>query len=324
MDFEINSGATARDLFYGIVQLPTESHPPGLPRVKLVRATPLGPNDSMNPFKVASLRKEDSKVGFEFMRFGEAAVAPGSRTARIRAKKRERAYAKAAPADKQAKKKGNGKNDDYEVKEGVVDAAAWVWRYSVSSVRTLIAKIDTRPCPASRHTFIDMDGFRQCLVLPRGIGHREVEHAVVGRYDWTRDWDCVLSMRLTSRDDHVVAAAFYFKDLPARLKAGVPWDDAERTKFSGESIHREASCICCAEREWVCESRFHERAGEPAYAATIKVGHLGRMESLSHDPVKIISNSRVERYAPTICFLFHHLPPLFVSTCRVSAKLADS
>lgn len=296
MNFNINSGVTARDLHYGPVQPPTESHPPGLPRVKMARPKPLGPNDSANPFKVATLRKEDSAAGFDFMRFGEAAVAPGSRTAKIRAKKREEAYAKASPADRQVKKKGNGKNDGEEAKEGVVDSAAWVWRYSVSSVRTLIAKVDTRPCPASRHTFLDTDGFRQRLVLPRGIGHREVEHDVVGRYDWTRDWDCVLSMRQTGRlDDVVVAAVFYFKDLPARLKAGVPWSDAERTRFSGESIHRETTCICCADREWVCETRFHERDENPTYAASIKVGHLERMESLSHDPVKIIANSRVER-----------------------------
>lgn len=296
MNFNINSGATARNLGYGPVQPPTESHPPGLPRVKLLRPTPLGPNDTANPFKVGTIGKADSAAGFDFMRFGEAAIAPGSRTARIRARKRERAYAKAAPADKKVKKKGNGKDDnDDEVKEGIVESAAWVWRYTVSSVRTLIAKVDSRPCPASRHIFIDTYGSRQRLVLPRGIGHREVEHAVVGRYDWTRDWDCVLSMGLTGRDDHVVAAAMYFKDLPARLKAGVPWGDAEKTKFSGESIHRETTCICCADREWVCETRFHERAEEPTYAATIKIGHLERMESLSHDPVKITSHSRVER-----------------------------
>ncbi|SPO05249.1 uncharacterized protein DNG_07936 [Cephalotrichum gorgonifer] len=176
------------------------------------------------------------------------------------------------------------------------DSLARSWWDTAARVRTLIAKCDWRRPVQEGYLFRDRAGGHQLLALHSGLGPGEVEHPIVGPFDWTREWDCVLSMTQWSRIyGFPVTSSFYFKDLKVRLGRGVPWRNIHRTRLVKERRYREITCYCCVDREWVCESKFLDRSCDPQWAAVIAVGHLSRMQALENNALDVVRHSKVTR-----------------------------
>lgn len=165
--------------------------------------------------------------------------------------------------------------------------------HPISSVRTHIAKIDNRETPTrqERHTFDSRNGYKKFLKIHRGLTSGEVELAIRG-HDWTRHFDCVLSLSQYSwLAGTRLTAALYFNDLPARLKTGVAWNRPSLTKRVGEEIYHEVTCECCNGRPWVSRTKWTDRSPQPQYAAVITAGHLTRLAALEHDPFEMMANA---------------------------------
>lgn len=174
--------------------------------------------------------------------------------------------------------------------------ATWCYRHSRCTIRTLMAKMDRRAARTDHSVFRDVSNHLTRLTLQHGIGPKEVEHCIMGGYNWTRDWDCVLALRQKSRiHDFKTTCAFYFKDLSARLAEGVPWRDITWTRRPRERVYKCTTCICCGHREWVLETSYIERGDDPRWAAVIAVEHMTRIESLEASPLDIINNSMCEQ-----------------------------
>lgn len=169
--------------------------------------------------------------------------------------------------------------------------------HPISSIHTRLAKSSKRVAPTRQefHTFNDRTGFKMYLRIYRGLAPGEVEHPIRG-HDWTRHFDCVLSMSQYSwLTGSRLTAALYFNNLPARLKAGVPWKRPSLTQRVREKIYYEETCDCCTARHWVSQTQWIDRSPQPQFAAVVTVGHLTRLEALKHNPFEIMANARTDK-----------------------------
>lgn len=169
--------------------------------------------------------------------------------------------------------------------------------HPISSIHTRLAKSSKRVTPNHQefHTFNDRTGFKMYLRIYRGLAPGEVEHPIRG-HDWTRHFDCVLSMSQYSwLTGSRLTAALYFNNLPARLKAGVPWKRSSLTQRVGEKIYYEETCDCCTARPWVSQTQWIDRSPQPQFAAVVTVGHLTRLHALEHNPFEIMANTRTDK-----------------------------
>ena len=160
---------------------------------------------------------------------------------------------------------------------------------------TVAAKTKRKKNHVERYVFRDVSGFRQHMVLYRGLAKGDVEHFVLG-HNWTNAFDAVLSLTAYSfHTDTKVSAALYFNDLPLCLEKGVRWRRPGWVQCCREEIRREVTCTCCTATRFSCTRGFCERKCDPGYAAVVKVGHLGHGEALQHCSFDVLANARIDR-----------------------------
>ncbi|SPO03115.1 uncharacterized protein DNG_05797 [Cephalotrichum gorgonifer] len=135
-----------------------------------------------------------------------------------------------------------------------------------------------RPTAADRRRRNRQDGAHP---LDR-IGPGEVERTVGGFYDWSRDWDLVLSTNNESRalrdgsstgDEWRTYAQLYFNDLSDLGSDAVPWNDAARTQRLVADVLPRSD----AKKGWLKFTwKFCERSENPRWGARFIIYYKGR------------------------------------------------
>lgn len=132
-------------------------------------------------------------------------------------------------------------------------------------------QLDDRPCAST--SYKDSSGREVPLSISRGLLPGELDRPVSARYDWTRDWDFVLSAECASGPGKVWVAwvYVYMNDLPELLREGVPWGEGESLEPSlVATLPRDSERVRRFYRSW----GLREPAAHPRWAVSASVEHV--------------------------------------------------
>ena len=101
------------------------------------------------------------------------------------------------------------------------------------------------------------------------IGPKEVERPIGKCFDWTRDWDFLLSMRTYSEHGKqwMADACLYFKGLRPWSSDAIPWNDLSITERVESDPIPSRHGGKCLKASW----KFCERADRPRWGAIITI-----------------------------------------------------
>ena len=167
-------------------------------------------------------------------------------------------------------------------------------RNLVNRAFTYFKRISTQGDQPETFCYYDSSGQKVSFTITHEVSPGEVDRPVLTPYDWTRDWDWLLSVQFKEKESKEwwILVHIFLNDLPDLLCKPVSWKNPRRLTAGLPFRHYKYNSGREVEFPWGRLWRFSEPVGNPCWGASIDISHkkyapLAKIE----DPWSLMTNN---------------------------------